>query len=123
MTTATAKLNTALITMASRGGRPRCADPVDHALWTSEDQHDRDIAGVCGVAATAASDQEERGRHERRNARNHDQFLLWAPDFDCSPPQETAPTADEPEPCSIAKTGYRFHCHVSQSRSKILLVV
>jgi hypothetical protein len=44
MTTATPKLNTALITMASQGGRPRCADPVDHALWTSEDQQDRDIA-------------------------------------------------------------------------------
>jgi hypothetical protein len=29
MTTATAKLNTALITMASQGDRPRCADPVD----------------------------------------------------------------------------------------------
>jgi hypothetical protein len=43
-TTATAKLNTALITMASRGVRPRCSDPVDHQLWTSEDQHDRDIA-------------------------------------------------------------------------------
>ena len=38
--TATAKLNTALIAMASRGGRPRCSDPVDHALWTSEDQRD-----------------------------------------------------------------------------------
>jgi hypothetical protein len=44
MTTATTKLNTALITMASRGGRPRCADPIDHQLWTSEHQHDRDIA-------------------------------------------------------------------------------
>jgi hypothetical protein len=46
MTTATAKLNTALITMASQGGRPRCADPVDHALWTSDDQHERDIAAA-----------------------------------------------------------------------------
>jgi hypothetical protein len=36
MTTATATLNTALITMASRGSRPRCADPIDHQLWTSE---------------------------------------------------------------------------------------
>jgi hypothetical protein len=46
MTTVTAKLNTALITMASRGDRPRCADPIDHQLWTSEDQHDRDIAAA-----------------------------------------------------------------------------
>jgi hypothetical protein len=44
MTTATAKLDIALITMASQGSRPRCADPVDHQLWTSEEQHDRDIA-------------------------------------------------------------------------------
>jgi hypothetical protein len=46
MTTATAKLNTALITMASQGSRPRCADPIDHQLWTSKDQHDRDIAAT-----------------------------------------------------------------------------
>ena len=32
MTTATAKLNTALITMAAKGGRPRCADPATHHL-------------------------------------------------------------------------------------------
>jgi hypothetical protein len=44
MTTATAKLNTALITMASQGSRPRCADPIDHQPWTSEDESDRDIA-------------------------------------------------------------------------------
>jgi Transcription factor WhiB len=62
MTTATTKLNTALITMASRGDRPRCSDPIDHAKWTSEDQHDRDTAAawcngcnvmlLCGAAAT-----------------------------------------------------------------------
>ena len=86
MAPATTKLNTALITMASQGSRPRCADPIDHQLWTSEDQHDRDIAaarctgcqvlvlchqaaeerersGVCGVAATEPSDQ-GRGRHD-----------------------------------------------------------
>jgi hypothetical protein len=61
MTTATAKLNTTLITMASQGSRPRCADPIDHQLWISEDQHDRDIAVqwcrgcqvlvICGEAA------------------------------------------------------------------------
>jgi Transcription factor WhiB len=46
MTTATARFNTALITMAVRGDRPRCSDPVDHAMWTSEDQQDRAIAAT-----------------------------------------------------------------------------
>jgi hypothetical protein len=66
MTTVTAKLNTALITMASQG-RPRCADPVDHQLWTSEDQHDRDIAaGWCAgcqvlvLCHEAAEEREEK---------------------------------------------------------------
>jgi hypothetical protein len=44
MTTATARLNTALITLASQGERPRCSDPIDHQRWTSDDQHDRQIA-------------------------------------------------------------------------------
>src|SRR5215212_2319709 len=44
MTTATARLNLALITLAVRGERPRCADPITHAMWTSDDQHDRAIA-------------------------------------------------------------------------------
>jgi hypothetical protein len=30
--------------MAARGDRPRCADPVDHDLWTSESAEDRAIA-------------------------------------------------------------------------------
>jgi len=37
MTTATARLNTALINLAVQGERVRCSDPVDHALWTSDD--------------------------------------------------------------------------------------
>jgi hypothetical protein len=44
MTTATARLNTALITLAQRHERPRCADPITHTMWTSDDQHDRQIA-------------------------------------------------------------------------------
>jgi Transcription factor WhiB len=67
MTTATASLNTALITMASQGSRPRCADPVDHQLWTSEDQHDRDTAAarcngcqVLSLCHQAAEEREEK---------------------------------------------------------------
>jgi hypothetical protein len=55
--TATEQLNRQLLT----GDRPRCSDPVDHALWTSEHQQDRDIAAawckgckyltLCGQAA------------------------------------------------------------------------
>jgi hypothetical protein len=44
MTTATTKLNTALLTLARRGDRPRCADPITHNLWTSENPDDRAIA-------------------------------------------------------------------------------
>ena len=67
MTTATNLLNRALITVVAKGGRPRCADPVDHALWTSEDQHDRDIATarcigcqVLGLCHEAAEEREEK---------------------------------------------------------------
>jgi hypothetical protein len=53
MTTATARFNPALITMAVRGERPRCADPIHHDLWTSESSKDRAIAATwctdCGV--------------------------------------------------------------------------
>jgi hypothetical protein len=41
MITATAAFNRALLTLAANGSRPRCSDPVDHALWTSEDAADR----------------------------------------------------------------------------------
>jgi hypothetical protein len=44
MTTATARLNTALINLAVQGERVRCSDPVDHALWTSDDQRDGGVA-------------------------------------------------------------------------------
>jgi hypothetical protein len=64
MTTPTANLNTALITMASQGSRSRCVDPVDHQLWTSEDQHDRDIAAArcasCPVLVICHETAEER---------------------------------------------------------------
>jgi len=46
VTTARAKLETALITLASIGGGHRCQDPIDHESWTSEDQHDQDIAAA-----------------------------------------------------------------------------
>jgi hypothetical protein len=36
MTTATALLNRALLNMAARGEHPRCGNPVDHNLWTSD---------------------------------------------------------------------------------------
>jgi hypothetical protein len=67
MTTATARLNIALITMAQCGDRPRCSDPLDHNLWTSDDQHDRQIAVAwcagcpilieCGRAADARDER------------------------------------------------------------------
>jgi hypothetical protein len=67
MTTATARLNTALLTMAQRHERPRCADPITHAMWTSDDQHDRQIAVAwcagcptiveCGQAADARDER------------------------------------------------------------------
>jgi hypothetical protein len=67
MTTATARLNLALITLAQHHERPRCSDPVDHALWTSDDQRDRQIAVAwcagcpvireCGQAADARDER------------------------------------------------------------------
>jgi hypothetical protein len=67
MTTATARLNTALITLAQRHERPRCADPITHTMWTSDDQHDRQIAVAwcagcpviveCGQAADARDER------------------------------------------------------------------
>jgi hypothetical protein len=44
MTTAAERLTRALINLAVRGERPRCSDPVDHALWTSDDRRDRAVA-------------------------------------------------------------------------------
>jgi hypothetical protein len=44
--TATALLNLQLLTMAQRGDRPRVADPMTHNMWTSDDQHDREIAAA-----------------------------------------------------------------------------
>jgi hypothetical protein len=38
--TATQQLNRRLLT----GDRPRCSDPADHQLWTSEHQQDQDLA-------------------------------------------------------------------------------
>jgi hypothetical protein len=67
MKTATDQLNLALINMAVRGERPRCADPITHEMWTSDDQADRDIAvlwcdgcvvlELCGNAADERSEK------------------------------------------------------------------
>ncbi|HEY6664338.1 MAG TPA: hypothetical protein VI036_04335, partial [Propionibacteriaceae bacterium] len=40
------RLTMALIALAVRGKRPRCSGPVDHVLWTSDDQRDRAIAAL-----------------------------------------------------------------------------
>ena len=65
MTTATAQLNRALLTMAQRGERPRCGDPTTHAMWTSDDQHDRAIAAQwcagCALLDPCGDAAEERG--------------------------------------------------------------
>jgi Transcription factor WhiB len=67
MTAASQRLDIALITMAQRGERPRCADPVDHIRWTSDDQRNRQIAVAwcagcpviveCGQAADARDER------------------------------------------------------------------
>lgn len=67
MTTATTRLNTALLTMARRAERRRCSDPVDHMLWTTENADDRAIAArwcvgcqVSDLCADAAIERDER---------------------------------------------------------------
>jgi hypothetical protein len=63
--TATTRLNTALLTMAVRGDRPRCSDPVDHARWTSENADDRATAARwcngCMVLTLCGDAADERG--------------------------------------------------------------
>jgi hypothetical protein len=65
MTTATARLNTALLTMAVQGERPRCSDPGDHQRWTSDNQHDRQMAMAwcagCPVIDPCRQAADERG--------------------------------------------------------------
>jgi hypothetical protein len=65
--TATARLNTALLTLAVRGERSRCADPVTNALWTSEHQQDRDIAITwcqgCPCSSSATTQPSNAKRH------------------------------------------------------------
>jgi hypothetical protein len=49
MSTATDLFNRRLLTMAQRGDRVRCSDPIDHARWTSDSDRDRAIAALwCG---------------------------------------------------------------------------
>jgi hypothetical protein len=65
MTTADHRLTMALIALAVRGERPRCSDPVDHALWTSDDQHDRAVAvqwcAGCPIIDPCGQAADERG--------------------------------------------------------------
>jgi hypothetical protein len=65
MTTATARVNLALITLAQQGDRPRCSDPIDHQRWTSDDQRDRQIAMAwcngCQVLTLCGDAASERG--------------------------------------------------------------
>jgi hypothetical protein len=35
MTTTSQRFNRALLSLAARGERPRCADPITHVMWTS----------------------------------------------------------------------------------------
>jgi hypothetical protein len=67
MTTAAGRLNIALLTMAANGERPRCADPVDHDLWTSESEVDRAMAArwctgcvVLDLCAAVAVEEDHR---------------------------------------------------------------
>lgn len=46
MTTAQERLTLALVHLAADGGRPPCGDYNGHELWTSDDQHDREIAAA-----------------------------------------------------------------------------
>ncbi|MGE9806921.1 WhiB family transcriptional regulator [Janibacter sp. G1551] len=47
--TARSRLDRALLELADKGGRPRCGDPLEHPLWTSEhaDERARAVA-LCG---------------------------------------------------------------------------
>jgi Transcription factor WhiB len=67
MTAATREFNRQLLNMSVRGNRPRCSDPVDHQLWTSEDQRDRNLAAawcsgceVVQLCGDAAAERDER---------------------------------------------------------------
>jgi hypothetical protein len=67
MTTATTRLNTALLTMAQRGERPRCSDPITNVMWTAENADDRAIAAqwcngcvVLNLCAAVAVEEDHR---------------------------------------------------------------
>jgi hypothetical protein len=55
------RLDRALLSLAIRGERVRCSDPVDHLLWTALDGHSRclrdptvkgwSVFDLCGLAA------------------------------------------------------------------------
>jgi hypothetical protein len=63
--TATALLNLQLLTIAQRGDRPRCSDPVDHERWTSDHEANRAIAALwcndCVVLTLCGDAAVERG--------------------------------------------------------------
>jgi hypothetical protein len=64
--TATQTLHLRLIGMAVRGDRPRCSDPIDHDLWTSDHAEDRAIAQLwcrgCELLDPCAAAGAEHGR-------------------------------------------------------------
>lgn len=68
---ARAAFDAALVDMASRGEKPRCAEPADRHLWTSEDADERARAArLCGpcpvLELCGASADEEKDTHTVR---------------------------------------------------------
>jgi Transcription factor WhiB len=44
--TATSQFNRRILELTIQGERPRCADPITHNMWTSEDAADRATAAL-----------------------------------------------------------------------------
>ena len=68
-------LDRALVDLASRGERPRCAEPADGHLWTSDEIEDRRRAArLCSrcpvLRACASSAEEERDVFTVRGGRD-----------------------------------------------------
>ena len=61
--TARDALDRALLDLAADGHRPRCGEPGDHELWTSEDRDDRrraaELCTRCPVLSACAEAAEE----------------------------------------------------------------
>jgi hypothetical protein len=50
MTTTSQRFNRALLSLAARGERPRCADPITHVMWNSM-INTAEPSQPCGVPA------------------------------------------------------------------------